>query len=143
MASEELDRDSYIPLYRQLADILRRQIETGAVQPGDLLASEPRLGQQYDIGTLTVRHAVRVLRGEGLIETVQGVGNRVRERGERTVYDLQSGDSLIFRKARDVERRNLRLPEGSWVAVVTRAAGGIDVYAADSSEFQVIERDDG
>src|SRR5439155_13081640 len=60
MTSEELDRNSFVPLYRQLADILRRQIETGVRQPGELLPSEPRLGQRYDIGTLTVRHAIGV-----------------------------------------------------------------------------------
>ena len=143
MTSEELDRNSFVPLYRQLADILRRQIETGVRQPGELLPSEPRLGQRYDIGTLTVRHAIGVLRGEGLVETVQGVGNRVREVGERTVYDLQQGDRLIFRKVRDSERREYGLPAGSWVAEVTRADGEVHIYRADSSEFQVVvETDD-
>jgi DNA-binding transcriptional regulator YhcF (GntR family) len=139
MASEELDRTSYIPLYRQLATILRQQIRTGALQPGDLLPSEPRLGQQYNIGTLTARQAIRVLRGEGLVETVRGVGNRVREMGERTVYDLQPGDRVRFRRATDEERRRHALPEGAWVAEVARAGGDVEVYAADLSEFQVVE----
>jgi hypothetical protein len=91
---------------------------------------------------LTARQAVNVLRGEGLIETVRGVGNRVRERGQRTVYDLQAGDRLIFREAGEEERRAHGLPEGAWVAEVTRVGGGVDVYAAGSSEFHVVETDD-
>lgn len=143
MATDDLDRTSYVPLYRQLAAILKRHIEQGVVQPGDLLPSEPRLGQQYGIGTLTVRQAMRILRGEGLVETEQGVGNRVRERRERTMYDLQPGDTLIVRKAGDAEWRERGWPEGSWVVEVTRAGGRVDVYAAESSGFLVVEQGDG
>lgn len=143
MTSEELDRNSYVPLYHQLAGILRRQIKTGALQPGALLPSEPRLGQRYNIGTLTARQAIKVLRGEGLIETERGVGNRVRERRQRTVYELQTGDRVIFREAAEDERRTRGLPEGAWVAEVTRASGAVEVYAADSAEFQVMEPGDG
>lgn len=66
------------PPYRQIAAILRRQIESGQLAPGDVLPSEKRLQQEFGVARETARRAVRVLREEGLTITIPGRGTYVK-----------------------------------------------------------------
>ena len=76
-----IDRDGPIPVYAQLAAILRARIESGEYPPGRALPSETTLMQEYGLARETVRKGVRVLRDEGLVQIVQGRGAYVTERG--------------------------------------------------------------
>jgi DNA-binding GntR family transcriptional regulator len=78
MAEAKIDLRSTVPAYRQLADILRAQIESGKLEPDSPVPSETTLVQQYGVARGTVRRAVEVLREAGLIVTVQGRGSYVR-----------------------------------------------------------------
>jgi GntR family transcriptional regulator len=74
-----------VPAYRQLADILRARIESGELT--DRIPSEVGLSQEYGVAVTTVRHALALLREEGLIERVPGLGTFVRRKpgkGSRT-----------------------------------------------------------
>ena len=60
-----LDKNSPIPLYFQLEEILKERIETGELQTGDLLSSEKELSEKYKISRPTIRQALRGLVSEG------------------------------------------------------------------------------
>lgn len=62
------------PRYKQLATILRRQIESGELPPGTPIPSKKRLRQQYEISGQTVDKAVQMLRDEGLVRSSPGLG---------------------------------------------------------------------
>lgn len=64
--------------YQEIADQLREQILSGELAPGAKLPGENTLMEQHDAARSTVRQALDVLRAEGLIESKQGVGVRVR-----------------------------------------------------------------
>lgn len=68
------------PLYRQIADDLRRQIEAGQWPPGEQLPTELELREQYNASRNTVRDAVKWLIARGLIETRPGQGTFVAEK---------------------------------------------------------------
>lgn len=68
------------PLYRQLAGVIRVQIESGKLARLDRLPSEQTLGQEYGVSRDTVREAMRVLRDEGLIFTLGQRGSYVGPR---------------------------------------------------------------
>ncbi len=68
------------PLYQQLADMLKRDIESGVYQVGDLLPPEHELSQQYDMSRHTVREALRQLAEGGLVTRRKGIGTEVRAR---------------------------------------------------------------
>jgi GntR family transcriptional regulator len=70
-----------VPRYRQLANILRAQIESGELPPGRPIPSKRTLRERYGIASETVDRAVRVLKDEGRLETVPGLGLFVTERG--------------------------------------------------------------
>lgn len=75
-----IDRESPVPPSRQIAADLRRRIESGDIPPGRRIPSLTELEQQYDVARDTLRKAVRILRDEGLVETVRGMGVFVVER---------------------------------------------------------------
>ncbi|MCP4964708.1 MAG: winged helix-turn-helix transcriptional regulator, partial [bacterium] len=60
------------PPYRQIADELIAQIANGEVAPGGKLPSARDLMQRYDVANQTVQSALRVLRTQGLINSVPG-----------------------------------------------------------------------
>lgn len=78
--AEEIRHDRPTPVYRQLAEIIIRQIKDGTLEPGQMLPSETSLRQQYEIGRDSVRHAMQVLRDGGWIITVHAKGSFVAER---------------------------------------------------------------
>ncbi|WFE67340.1 GntR family transcriptional regulator [Micromonospora sp. WMMD714] len=69
-----------VPLYRQLADRLAREIEEGKLRPGQPLPSELHLQQTYGVARGTVRMAMRELRERGLVVTVHARGTFVAAR---------------------------------------------------------------
>jgi DNA-binding GntR family transcriptional regulator len=76
-----IDHASAVPPYRQLAGILRDQIQSGELAPGAALPSVKRLRQEYGVAETTARKAVGLLRYEGLVETVMGWGSFVTKDG--------------------------------------------------------------
>jgi DNA-binding transcriptional regulator YhcF (GntR family) len=142
MPTRRVDRNAYTPAYAQLADILREQIAAGEYPPGEYLPSERQLGQEHDLGVITVRKSIAILRSEGLLVTERGVGNRVRETGGRTVERIRPGERVTVRPATLEERRRLKLAEGAPVAVITSAGGGDQrVVSAYDVEFEVSDSD--
>ena len=73
-----------IPLYYQLEHILRTQIESGEILPGQRLPTEQELSRQYQISRATVRQALAALVSEGLLYRKQGKGTFVTEKAQQT-----------------------------------------------------------
>lgn len=65
------------PLYEQLAAVLRQVIQSGDIQPRDLLPSESQLQQTYGVSRGTIRRALEILKAEGLVVTIAGRGTFV------------------------------------------------------------------
>ncbi|MGC5399325.1 GntR family transcriptional regulator [Streptomyces sp. DT20] len=72
--------------HHDIADDLRRQITTGSIKPGERLPSEAGLAARYRVSTVTLRRALAVLQGEGLVEKIHGKGNYVRHPRRKTMY---------------------------------------------------------
>ncbi len=75
-----IDPMSDRPAYKQIADALRAQIESGSLPPGEKLPSESALTQQLKVSQGTIRQALAILRGDGLIVAEHGRGVFVRSR---------------------------------------------------------------
>lgn len=76
----DLDPGGMVPLYAQLANLLRARIESGEYPPGRPLPSEPQLMGEFAVSRITARHAVRLLVSEGIVRTVPGKGSYVLPR---------------------------------------------------------------
>lgn len=78
-----LEKNQAKPLYQVVAGSILKQIESGALKPGDRLPSENDLCKLYEVGRNTVRHAISELVDLGVVSTVQGVGSFVLEQDSR------------------------------------------------------------
>lgn len=74
---KSLNPHSVIPLYHQLKEILKENIESGVWKPGDRIPSENELRKQYDVSRNTVIKALEELVQEGLLRREQGRGTFV------------------------------------------------------------------
>ena len=102
-----------MPLYRTIAEDLRRQISTGELAPGDRLKSEAELMEAYGrdgkASRNTVRDAIKFLASRGLVETRAGQGTFVVETMQpfltRLTQDPESGgfEDEVFRS--EVQRQ--------------------------------------
>jgi DNA-binding GntR family transcriptional regulator len=109
-----IDQASFERVYRQLARILREQIQAGELRPGAALPSEASLSQTFGVGRDAVRPALPSLRGEGLVVTTRGIGTFVREPAtEVTIVRRGMGTRVAARVATADERQQLSLPEGT------------------------------
>ncbi|WP_337270462.1 FadR/GntR family transcriptional regulator [Oryzifoliimicrobium ureilyticus] len=61
-------------LAQQLIDHVRQQIESGLLQPGDRLPTEPQLEASFGVSRTVVREAIADLRAAGYVSPVQGKG---------------------------------------------------------------------
>lgn len=75
-----LSKDSHVPLYRQLRDLLATGIRAGEWVAGDRLPSEAELGDAHGVSRITVRQALRELELAGMLLRITGKGTFVRER---------------------------------------------------------------
>lgn len=76
-----VDHDSAVPLYVQVAALLR-----GRIQSGELTSRLPSLktiSQDYGVSHITAEKAVQVLKDEGLVEVAVGKGSYVRRQDAR------------------------------------------------------------
>jgi GntR family transcriptional regulator len=118
-------------LYEQVADDIRRKINSGELPPGAKLPSEKYLADEYEVGRDTIRDAMQHLRKEGLIESRRGYRTTVRKTVQRQAVVLPSGEHLFARMPTPDECQEHNIPvDGVPVLVV-----GDKIYPADRFEF--------
>jgi DNA-binding GntR family transcriptional regulator len=75
-----IDNAQALPLYHQVAGILRQRIEDGVYPVGGKLLSEDELAAEFEVSRATIRQAVGELVIEGLVVRKQGRGTFVEAR---------------------------------------------------------------
>lgn len=80
------------PMYRQIAEDLRRRIESGGLAPGGQLPTELELREEYNASRNTVRDAIKSLINLGLVATRPGQGTFVVKKIDPLITTL-SGDA--------------------------------------------------
>jgi len=76
--SKVYDR-SRVPLYIQVASVMRRRIETKHWRPGEKISTLVELEREFEVARVTIRQAIDILREEGLLHSQQGSGTFVAE----------------------------------------------------------------
>ena len=80
-----LNKHSPIPLYYQLAELIREQIQQGELRPGAQLPAERLLSEQHGISRMTTRQAITYLVRDGTLVARHGLGTFVAE--PKLTYD--------------------------------------------------------
>lgn len=73
----EVDRESMVPVWRQVADDIRRRIDCGEITW--MVPGINRLAQEYEIARNTAVKVLAALTEEGVIVSVHGKGHYVKK----------------------------------------------------------------
>ena len=138
LPSASIDRQSPVPFYFQLAEILEQEIAAGRWEPGLRIPSEPDLCAHFAVSRTTVRQALSRLEQRGLIDRRKGRGTFVQ--GRRTgMWLLQSSEGFfqdeVDRLGRTVTSSILRAERS---ALPAWACSALEVPA--NSEGATLER---
>lgn len=108
-----LDHNSHIPLYIQIEQQIRQEIQKPEYKKGKKLPNEVDLSKQLGVSRSTMRQAINKLVYDGLLSRKKGVGTIVSD----VVSTYKSGNWLSFSqemKAMGMEVRNYEMYIG-WV----------------------------
>jgi GntR family transcriptional regulator len=91
---------SRIPLYVQVASVMRQRIDNGIWGQGERISTLEELEVEFSVARVTIRQAIELLRDEGLLDAQQGRGTFVsgRPRHDRFLRlgtDLESTVALL------------------------------------------------
>ena len=132
-----IDRDSPVPYYHQLKELLREEIVSGRWSAGARIPSEPELCRYLDVSRTVVRQALGDLTHEGLLRRRKGLGTFVAEPKihERLVQSLTGVHDDMVAQGRTPRTRvlaqrvvpasatvakHLDLPQGTPVLMIER-----------------------
>lgn len=76
-----INPNSHVPIFRQIADHIRRAVAAGVYQPGETIPSLRQLALELVVNPNTVQRAYEELEREGLIQARKGLGMYVTPRG--------------------------------------------------------------
>jgi len=77
----EINPSSPVPLYRQIAEQIRRLVALGALKPGDRLPTVRELAVRTRVNRNTAARAVQQLEIDGVVRTRVGQGTFVEQAG--------------------------------------------------------------
>jgi DNA-binding transcriptional regulator YhcF (GntR family) len=106
MLDVKVDKRDPTDLYEQVASEIRRAIADGEAKPGERLPPAKDLAAVLGVNTNTVLRALRVLRGEGLLEFRRGRGISVAGTPERGAVIARAKELVEFAR-----RQGYRLDE--------------------------------
>ena len=80
---DEIDPNSPVPLYHQIAQLIRARIQGGELAPGDVLEPLREAATEWQVNFHTVRHAYADLARDGLVEMRGPRGTHVLATGRK------------------------------------------------------------
>jgi len=72
----------------QAAEAIQAQIESGAIQPNQLLPSERVLAESFDVSRAAIREAIQLLQAKSFVDVRQGKGSFVVDPAKRSASSL-------------------------------------------------------
>lgn len=94
--------NSGIPIYRQVADAVTRQIDSGQLQHGQLLPSVRQLAGELGVNPMTVSKAWSMLEADGIVERRRGVGMVVIRKAEKPEHSLRPAVKQLIADAKQM-----------------------------------------
>jgi GntR family transcriptional regulator len=82
----ELNRKSDLPLYKQICENIKKNVETGELKSGDKIPSEYELAKEYCVSRMTVRQAINELIRDRVLVRKRGSGTFVAEKNIQRIF---------------------------------------------------------
>ena len=97
-----IEVNSGIPIYRQVASQLLRQIACGRIEHGQMLPSVRQLASELGVNPMTISKAYGLLESDGIVERKRGVGMIVIKTAESPVEVLREPIQKIVDDAKQL-----------------------------------------
>lgn len=105
-----VDSSLALPLYHQVAGVLRQRIDDGDYPAGGKLLSEDELAAEFAVSRATIRQAVGELVVEGLVTRKQGSGTFVQPRNPKILKQRFRGSfGDLIRESHLAKTRDMTL----------------------------------
>lgn len=148
------DGKAAIPLYQQVIDIIKNEINSGAYKAGARIPNEFELAESYKVGRVTVRRAIEELVQQGYLTKRQGKGTfvnapklkrKIRQKGDVQSFtegcaanDMVAGARLVSRTVVAAAREDAAffgVEPGAELIVVerVRTADGVPVMLENNA----------
>ena len=88
---------SRVPLYLQVASVMRQRINSGYWAEGEQISTLEKLEEEFSLARVTIRQAIELLRAEGLLQAQQGRGTFVSGRAVCGQVRAAHGQSKVCR----------------------------------------------
>jgi len=133
---QKISRSSYKPIYQQICDLIRIEINSGKLSPGSRVWSEHDIMENFHVSRNTAQKAIETLVNEGIVSRVQGKGSFVTQ--PKVDYGLQylasfteetfgkglkpTSKVICFNREHPNHKHanNLRISEDDWVHKLER-----------------------
>jgi GntR family transcriptional repressor for pyruvate dehydrogenase complex len=138
------------PAYAAVVDRVRRAVALGVLLPGERLPSERVLAEGLQVSRVTVREALRVLQGEGLLITKRGssgtmVSPTLTSLGAEDEYNQRLREVFELRLAVETMAARLAAQRGvpqdmTWLDKCQKAlqsSGDVHAFRRADSEFHL------
>lgn len=142
--SDTVQGPDFQPLYRQVKQLLLQRVVSGDWKPGDIIPSEAKLAEEFNVSQGTVRKALEEMASEHVVVRFQGKGTFVTTRGVGQpvhFFSMTTADHLPLGERTNLsvrhwiapatlqEQRSLRVEPGAEVIHVhrVRAADGVPI----------------
>src|SRR5436190_3209821 len=138
----QVDRNSPVPLYFQVAQHLEQLIESGDLAAGTRLENEIDLADQLGLSRPTMRKAIGYLVDRGLLVRKRGVGTQVVHAKVRRQVELSSLYDDLVKSRRDPATRVVSFavqPAPEILALELGIPGGTDVYVFERLRYAEAE----
>ncbi len=126
-------------LSQQIGDFLKREIRSGAFNPGDRLPPETELAKKYGVSRTVIREALATLKNDGLIASQQGRGIIVLESVSRQTFRVSDVFESISRSEVNHVYEVRAILESEAAALAAQRGEEEDV-ARIVSAFEAMER---
>jgi GntR family transcriptional regulator len=105
-----IDTSAAMPLYHQVAGVLRQRIEDGTYPVGAQLQPEDELAAEFGVSRATLRQALAELVMEGMVVRRQGRGTFVEPRNEKVLQQRYRGSlGDLIRESHRARFRDLEI----------------------------------
>jgi DNA-binding GntR family transcriptional regulator len=131
----QIDRNSPVPLYFQVAQHLEHLIESGEIPTGTQLENEIDLADQLGLSRPTMRRAIEYLVDRGLLVRKRGVGTQVAPAKVRRQVELTSLYDDLAKTRRDPRTQLL-----SFAVETAPEALALELGIPKETEVYVFER---
>jgi DNA-binding FadR family transcriptional regulator len=132
-----IDLGSSMPtgIAKEAVALLGRRIANGAYGPGEVMPTETELADSLGVSRATVRDAVKVLSGKGLVRTARRYGTRVRPVEE---WNLLDADVAAWHEPDHPRLRQMFAETTELRSIIEPRAAALAAERATETQVEVI-----